>query len=123
MALLLPSTHEFFKSYGLTPEKLQLAKADAIVMHPGPINRGGWKSTRRGGWTPKASSLPQVTFGIAGAHGGDEHRHAGNEGLNVKILIQVGAARSGWVWMKKRLADQWCSYCYKRWHLIFSPIR
>jgi aspartate carbamoyltransferase catalytic subunit len=37
---LLPSSHEFFKSFGLTPEKLQLAKPDAIVMHPGPINRG-----------------------------------------------------------------------------------
>src|SRR3954469_6170362 len=37
---LLPSAQEFFKSYGLTPEKLQLAKPDAIVMHPGPINRG-----------------------------------------------------------------------------------
>jgi aspartate carbamoyltransferase catalytic subunit len=37
---LLPSSQEFFKSFGLTPEKLQLAKPDAIVMHPGPINRG-----------------------------------------------------------------------------------
>ena len=37
---LLPSSQEFFKTYGLTPEKLQLAKPDAIVMHPGPINRG-----------------------------------------------------------------------------------
>jgi aspartate carbamoyltransferase catalytic subunit len=37
---MLPSAGEFFKSYGLTPEKLALAKPDAIVMHPGPINRG-----------------------------------------------------------------------------------
>jgi aspartate carbamoyltransferase catalytic subunit len=37
---LLPSAQEFFKSYGLTPEKLALAKPDAIVMHPGPMNRG-----------------------------------------------------------------------------------
>ena len=37
---LLPSSQEFFKSFGLTPEKLQLAKSDAIVMHPGPIIRG-----------------------------------------------------------------------------------
>jgi aspartate carbamoyltransferase catalytic subunit len=37
---LLPSAGEFFKSFGLTPEKLALAKPDAIVMHPGPINRG-----------------------------------------------------------------------------------
>src|SRR5918912_539837 len=37
---LLPSSQEFFKRYGLTPERLTLAKPDAIVMHPGPINRG-----------------------------------------------------------------------------------
>ena len=37
---LLPSAGEFFKAYGLNPEKLSRAKADAIVMHPGPMNRG-----------------------------------------------------------------------------------
>jgi aspartate carbamoyltransferase catalytic subunit len=37
---LLPSSQEYFESFGLTPEKLQRAKPDAIVMHPGPINRG-----------------------------------------------------------------------------------
>ena len=37
---LLPSAGEYFKHYGLTPEKLALAKPDAIVMHPGPMNRG-----------------------------------------------------------------------------------
>ena len=37
---LLPSSQEYFKSFGLTQEKLQLAKPDAIVMHPGPMNRG-----------------------------------------------------------------------------------
>jgi len=37
---LLPSAQEFYKSYGLTPEKLAYAKPDAIVMHPGPMNRG-----------------------------------------------------------------------------------
>ena len=37
---MLPSAAEFFKNYGLTPEKLALARPDAIVMHPGPINRG-----------------------------------------------------------------------------------
>ena len=31
---------EYFKHYGLTAEKLALAKPDAIVMHPGPMNRG-----------------------------------------------------------------------------------
>ncbi len=37
---LLPSEHEYFKLYGLTEKKLGRAKTDAIVMHPGPINRG-----------------------------------------------------------------------------------
>lgn len=36
----LPSESEFFRCFGLTEAKLKHAKADAIVMHPGPINRG-----------------------------------------------------------------------------------
>ena len=39
-AALLPSESEFYKFYGLTTERLKLAKPDAIVMHPGPANRG-----------------------------------------------------------------------------------
>ena len=61
---LLPSSQEFFKSFGLTPEKLQLAKPDAIVMHPGPINRGvEIDSAVVDG--KQSVILPQVTFGIA----------------------------------------------------------
>ena len=61
---LLPSAGEFFKHYGLTEEKLALAKPDAIVMHPGPMNRGVEIDS------PVADGkhsviLPQVTFGIA----------------------------------------------------------
>lgn len=37
---LLPGESEYFKLYGLTEKNLALAKPDAIVMHPGPINRG-----------------------------------------------------------------------------------
>ncbi len=37
---LLPSEREFFKEYGLTQQRIALAKPDAIVMHPGPTNRG-----------------------------------------------------------------------------------
>jgi len=37
---LLPSEHEYFHCYGLTQERLRAARPDAIVMHPGPINRG-----------------------------------------------------------------------------------
>lgn len=61
---LLPSAQEFFKTYGLTSEKLERAKPDAIVMHPGPMNRGvEIDSTVADG--PHAVILPQVTFGIA----------------------------------------------------------
>jgi len=37
---LLPSAHEYFQLFGLTEDRLRTAKPDAIVMHPGPINRG-----------------------------------------------------------------------------------
>ncbi|ELA08348.1 aspartate carbamoyltransferase catalytic subunit [Moraxella macacae 0408225] len=37
---LLPSTAEYFKMYGITNERLKLASPQAIVMHPGPMNRG-----------------------------------------------------------------------------------
>jgi aspartate carbamoyltransferase catalytic subunit len=37
---LIPSTREYFHYYGLDPAKLKFAKADALVMHPGPMNRG-----------------------------------------------------------------------------------
>jgi aspartate carbamoyltransferase catalytic subunit len=60
----LPSTQEYFKYYGLTPEKLALAKPDAIVLHPGPMNRGvEIDSAVADG--DQAVILPQVTFGIA----------------------------------------------------------
>ena len=61
---MLPSAGEFFKNYGLTPEKLAYAKPDAIVMHPGPINRGvEIDSVVADG--AQSVILPQVTFGIA----------------------------------------------------------
>lgn len=37
---LLPSLREYANLFCLTPERLKLAKPDAIVMHPGPLNRG-----------------------------------------------------------------------------------
>jgi aspartate carbamoyltransferase catalytic subunit len=61
---LLASPQEFFKVWGLTAEKLALAAKDAIVMHPGPMNRGVEidSSVADGA---QAVILPQVTFGIA----------------------------------------------------------
>lgn len=37
---LIPSVREYFKFFGLDTEKLSYAKPDALVMHPGPMNRG-----------------------------------------------------------------------------------
>jgi aspartate carbamoyltransferase catalytic subunit len=60
----LPSAQEYFKYYGLTQEKLALARSDAIVMHPGPMNRGiEIDSSVADG--SHSVILPQVTFGIA----------------------------------------------------------
>jgi aspartate carbamoyltransferase catalytic subunit len=61
---LLPSAQEYFRNYGLTPEKLHLAKPDAIVMHPGPMNRGVEIDSRVADGS-QSVILPQVTFGIA----------------------------------------------------------
>ena len=61
---MLPSAGEFAKHYGLTPEKLALARPDAIVMHPGPINRGVEIDSRVADGA-QSVILPQVTFGIA----------------------------------------------------------
>jgi aspartate carbamoyltransferase catalytic subunit len=61
---LLPSAQEYFKYYGLTAEKLALARPDAIVMHPGPMNRGvEIESSVADG--VQSVILSQVTFGIA----------------------------------------------------------
>jgi len=61
---LLPSAGEFFKAYGLTPEKLAGAKPDAIVMHPGPMNRGVEIDSAVADGR-QSVIMPQVTFGIA----------------------------------------------------------
>ncbi|MCX7189626.1 MAG: aspartate carbamoyltransferase catalytic subunit [Methylotenera sp.] len=61
---MLPSAQEYFKTYGLTQEKLSLAKPDAIVLHPGPMNRGvEIDSSVADG--QQSVILPQVTYGIA----------------------------------------------------------
>ncbi len=61
---LLPSEGEYFQRYGLTEEKLAAAKPDAIVMHPGPINRGvEIASSVADG--PHSVILEQVSNGLA----------------------------------------------------------
>lgn len=61
---LLPSKSEYYQLYGLTPERLKLAKPDAIVMHPGPINRGVEIASEVADGN-QSVILHQVNFGIA----------------------------------------------------------
>jgi aspartate carbamoyltransferase catalytic subunit len=60
----LPSQHEYFQLYGITPERMALAKPDAIVMHPGPVNRGVEIDSRVADG-PQSVILNQVSYGIA----------------------------------------------------------
>ncbi|ADD68182.1 aspartate carbamoyltransferase [Denitrovibrio acetiphilus DSM 12809] len=62
--LLLPSTREYAKFFGLTNEKLEIADKDAIVMHPGPINRGVELMTNVADCN-RAVVLDQVSNGVA----------------------------------------------------------
>jgi aspartate carbamoyltransferase catalytic subunit len=61
---LLASGQEFYKYYGLTDDKLALAKPDAIVLHPGPMNRGVEIDSSVADGV-QSVILPQVNFGIA----------------------------------------------------------
>jgi aspartate carbamoyltransferase catalytic subunit len=59
-----PSTKEFFKYWGLSAERLLLAEKDALVMHPGPMNRGIEIATDVADCS-QSVILEQVTNGIA----------------------------------------------------------
>jgi aspartate carbamoyltransferase catalytic subunit len=59
-----PSTDEYSKNWGLTSERLSLAKDDVIVMHPGPMNRGIEIASEVADG-PRSVILEQVTNGIA----------------------------------------------------------
>jgi aspartate carbamoyltransferase catalytic subunit len=61
---LLPSSHEYFQYYGVTEEKLAVAAPDAIVMHPGPLNRGVEIDSDVADGT-RSVILRQVGYGIA----------------------------------------------------------
>jgi aspartate carbamoyltransferase catalytic subunit len=60
----IPDPQEYFRRYGLTEQRLELAKRDAIVMHPGPMNRGvEIESAVADG--PRSVIREQVTNGVA----------------------------------------------------------
>jgi aspartate carbamoyltransferase catalytic subunit len=61
---LLPSEHEYYELFGLTEKKLAHAHPDAIVMHPGPINRGVEMDSEVADG-PRSVILQQVAHGIA----------------------------------------------------------
>jgi len=61
---MLPSEQEYYRLYGLTGERLAVAKPDVTVMHPGPINRGVEMDSQVADG-PHSVILEQVTYGIA----------------------------------------------------------
>jgi aspartate carbamoyltransferase catalytic subunit len=61
---LFPNTREYSRYYGLNPRRLALAKPDAIVMHPGPLNRG-IEIDPAVADGPRAVILDQVSRGVA----------------------------------------------------------
>lgn len=60
----IPSEEEYFKQYGLKREHLKIAHPDAIIMHPGPINRGIEIESEVAD-CKQSVILSQVTYGIA----------------------------------------------------------
>jgi aspartate carbamoyltransferase catalytic subunit len=60
----IPSPRDFYKSYGLSVEKLAYAKPDAKVMHPGPINRGVEIASEVADNRSRSLILEQVEMGV-----------------------------------------------------------
>ncbi len=60
----IPDEQTYFEGFGLTSDKLKHAKSDAIIMHPGPVNRGIELSSEVADG-PQSVILQQVTNGIA----------------------------------------------------------
>ncbi len=61
----VPSTREYFRFFGLTAERLRVAKPDALVMHPGPMNRGVEISTEVADDIGRSAITEQVEMGVA----------------------------------------------------------
>jgi aspartate carbamoyltransferase catalytic subunit len=80
--LFLPSVREYFTLFGLTPERLERAAQDAIVMHPGPMNRGVEidSEVADGPWSVILDQVANgvavrmaVLYLLAGGDGGEQH--------------------------------------------------
>jgi aspartate carbamoyltransferase catalytic subunit len=61
----LPSLREYFHFYGLTAERLAVARPDALIMHPGPMNRGVEIDSEVADDIGRSLILDQVEFGVA----------------------------------------------------------
>jgi len=61
----LSSNREYYEYYGLTPDKLDCAKKDALIMHPGPMNRGIEIDTNLADDINKSVIQEQVELGVA----------------------------------------------------------
>jgi aspartate carbamoyltransferase catalytic subunit len=63
--LSFPSLREYYNTFGLTPERLRRSAPDAIVMHPGPMNRGVEIASDVADDASRSVILEQVTNGVA----------------------------------------------------------
>ena len=61
----IPSTREYHLRYGLTDERLARAKPDALVMHPGPMNRGVEITSSVADHPERSAITEQVEMGVA----------------------------------------------------------
>ena len=61
----VPSPREYHLRYGLTPERLARAKPDALVMHPGPMNRGVEIDSSVADHAERSAITEQVAMGVA----------------------------------------------------------
>ena len=61
----VPSVREYFRFYGLDAEKLAAAKPDALVLHPGPMNRGVEIDTELADDIDRSAIAEQVEMGVA----------------------------------------------------------
>jgi aspartate carbamoyltransferase catalytic subunit len=75
----IPSPGEFYRSFGLTRSRLKQLKPDAIVMHPGPINRGV-EIEGDVAYGERSLILQQVTHGIA---------------VRMAVMAMLGESQSG----------------------------
>jgi len=64
LGAFLPSLGEFHRDFGLTRERMKLLKPDAIIMHPGPINRGV-EIEGDLAYSERSLILQQVQYGIS----------------------------------------------------------